>query len=267
MPISSKEIFDGIASVATLGAAFMAAISAYVSSKSAEAAREAVKEARLARKAELEPRLVLERDFLDFHLQWPHPDTLNGEPVFLARKHWKDKTPSPPTFSLTNHGRGPALELQVVFEFEDENGDLIVPEQLATLGLSVEEHPESDAQPSFKILHYLGQDGRGSGLPLYQRFTIDIANCAPGQTRIVDFPQALLNRLFLRGLQHWEHKTGKRLVLLAKIAYHTVEGELFSTQFRFHAFPFYHGQNNPMVVHGHFWELPMFPKSEEPRVL
>lgn len=104
MPITSGQIFDGIAAVATLGAAFAAAISAYVSSKSAEAAKEAVKEARLARKAELAPRLVLERDFLDFHLQWPHSNTLNGEPVFLARKHWKDKDPSPPTFSLTNHG-------------------------------------------------------------------------------------------------------------------------------------------------------------------
>lgn len=271
MPITSGQIFDGIAAVATLGAAFAAAISAYVSSKSAEAAKEAVKEARLARKAELAPRLVLERDFLDFHLQWPHSNTLNGEPVFLARKHWKDKDPSPPTFSLTNHGGGPALELQVVFEFEDPNGDLLVPEQLRSFGLSVEEEPGSDVQPAFKTLLYQGQDGRGAGLPLYQRFTTDIANCAPGQTRTIDFPQALLNRLFLRGLQYWDRRAGmegiERLVLSVRISCHTVEGESYSTQFRFHAFPFYHGARDPMVVHGHFWELPMYPKSDEPRVI
>lgn len=271
MPITSGEIFEGIAAVATLGAAFAAAISAHVSSRSAEAAKEAVKETRLSRKAELEPRLVLERNFTDFAFQWPYPETLNGEPGFLARKHWKDKDPSPPTFSLTNHGRGPGLELQVVFDFEDPNGELIVPDQLMPLGLSIEDQPSSDTQTSFKILNYQGQDGQGVGLPLYQRYTIDIANCAPGQTRQVDFPQALLNRLFLRGLQYWENRAGpnkiESLVLLAKISCHTVEGDSYSTQFRFHAFPFYHGGHDPMVVHGHFWELPMYPKSDEPRVI
>jgi len=269
MPITSSQIFEGIASVATLGAAFAAAISAYISSKGAKAAQDAVKETRLARKAELAPRLVLERDFLDFHLQWPHPNALNGEPVFLARKHWKDKEPSPPTFSLTNHG-GPALELEVVFEYEDLNGELLVPERLMSLGLSVEQEPDFNEQCGFQILNYQGQDGRGSGLPLYKRVTTDIASCAPRQTKPIDFPQALLNRLFLRGLQQWDRGTGgsdiKGLVLSARISCYTVEGEPYSTQFRFHAFPFYSGEQNPMVVHGHFWELPMYPKTKEPRV-
>ncbi len=257
--------------MATLVAAAAAAISAYISSKGAQAAQEAVREARLARKAELAPRIVLERDFLDFHFQWPHPDTLNGEPVFWARKHWKDAKPSPPTFSVTNHGGGPALELQVVFEFEDPNGDLVVPERLEAFGLSVEEEPGTDVQPSFRVLNYHSSDGRGVGLPLYQRVTTDIASCAPGQTRTIDFPQALLNRLFLRGLQQWDRKQGaggiERLVLSIRLNCHTVEGEPYSTQFRFHAFPFYHGGQKPMVVQGHFWELPMYPKPDEPRVI
>lgn len=271
MTLTSGQIFDGITAVATLGATFAAAISAYVSSKGAEAAKEAVKEARLARKAELAPRLVLERDFLDFHLQWPHPDTLNGEPAFLARKHWKDKDPSPPTFSLTNHGVGPALELRVVFEFEDPNGDLLVPEQLGPFGISAQDEPESDVQPAFKTLTYQGQNGQGVGLPLYQRVTTDIANCAPGQTRTIDFPQALLNRLFLRGLQYWDRGLGmqsiERLVLSIRISCHTVEGESYSTQFRFHALPFYYGGLDPIVVYGHFWELPMYLKSDELRII
>lgn len=257
--------------MATLGAAFASAISAYISSKSAKAANNAVEEARLARKAEMAPRLVLERNFLDFHLQWPHPNTLNGEPVFLARTHWKDEDPSPPTFSLTNHGGGPALELSVVFEFEDPNGDLLVSERLRSRGLAIEEAQESEVQPAFKSLTYQRDDGGSVSLPLYQRVTTDIANCAPSQSRNVDFPQALLNRLFLRGLQYWDRGLGmnglERLVLSVKISCHTVEGEPHSTQFRFHAFPFYDGGRNPMVVHGHFWELPMYPKSEEPRVI
>lgn len=271
MTITFGQIFDGITAMATLGAAIAAAISAYVSSKGANAAMEAAKEARLARKAELAPRLVLERDFLDFHFQWPHPETLNGEPVFLVRKHWKDENPSPPTFSLTNHGAGPALELQIIFEFEDPNGDLLVPERLKPFGLSVEEEPGSDVQPAFKSLSYQSQNGQGVGLPLYQRVTTDIANCAPGQTRPIDFPQALLNRLFLRGLQYWDRGLGmngiERLVLSVRISCHTVEGEPYSTQFRFHTFPFYHGACDPMVVHGHFWELPMYPKGNDFRVI
>lgn len=270
MPITSGEIFEGIVAVSTLGAALVAAISSYIASNGAKAAQEAVKEARLARKSELAPRLVLERDFLDFHLQWPRSSSLNGEPVFLARKHGRDKDPAPPTFLLTNHGGGPALELQLVFEFDDPNGELDVPETFAQLGLSVEDDPGSDIQPKFRILNYQGKDSRGVGLPLYRRVTTDIANCAPGQTRTVDFPQALLNRLFLRGLQYWDRRQGVKgishLVLSVRISCYTVDGEPYSTQFRFQAFPFYQG-SAPMVVHGHFRELPMYPKSDEARVI
>lgn len=131
--------WEAIAADGTALAALFAAYSAWTSSRSARAARDAVDEARLARKEEKAPRLVLERDFLDFEFVWPHPESLNGEPVYLARKHWKDKVPSPPTFSLTNHGGGPALELEIVFDLDDPNGELFVPEMFKPLGLSVVE--------------------------------------------------------------------------------------------------------------------------------
>jgi hypothetical protein len=70
----------------------------------AKAAKSSVEEARLARRSELAPRLVLEKEFLDFQFYWPHADSLNGEAVFLSRKHWKDNAPSQPTFVLQNFG-------------------------------------------------------------------------------------------------------------------------------------------------------------------
>lgn len=81
-------LLDVLIAVSTVVAAFFAAVSA-------RAAKDAVEEAKLAR-AELAPKLILEKDFLDFHFVWPHPDSLNGEAVFLARKHWKDHSPTPP---------------------------------------------------------------------------------------------------------------------------------------------------------------------------
>lgn len=271
MPVTSGEIFDGIAAVATLGAAFAAAISAYISSKTAEVAKEAVKEAQLARRAELAPRLVLDRNFSSFYFRWPDPNERSGGPALLARMQGRDESPLPPTFSLTNYGGGPALELEIVFEIEDQNGCLEVPESLKSHGLSIENYPSSNVQPEFKVLNYLGRDGSGVGLPLYKRSTTDIVNCAPGQTRTIDFPMPLLNRIFLRGLQFWSRGQGTEggdyLVLSIQISCHTVEGEEFFFKFRFFAAPFFYGQLDPMLVTGHFWELPVYPKSGTPRVM
>jgi hypothetical protein len=110
-------------------AAFFSAVSALISMLGVKAAQAAVEEAKLARRAELAPKLILEKDFLDFRFVWPHPDSLNGEAVFLARKHWKDNSPSPPTFSLQNFGQSPALEVTIIFELEDRNGELQVPKE------------------------------------------------------------------------------------------------------------------------------------------
>ena len=234
-------------------------------------AETAVEEARQARKAQLSPRLILERDFLDFHLVWPHPASLNGEAVFLARRDWRDTDPVPPTFSLTNHGEGAALELEVTFDFDDPNGELSMPPIFANLGLSVDEVPTFADPPTVKILRYGRPDGSGAGLPLYQRWTTDIPNCVPGQKRSVEFPQSLLNRVFLRGLQYWvrrgERDAIKDIIMTVTISCHTIDGEPHQTQFRFRITPFWQGQHNPLIVNGHMHELPMYPKIAAKRVL
>jgi len=262
--------WEAVAAVSTALAALFAAYSAWTSRGSAKAARDAVDEARLARKEERAPRLVLERDFLDFEFVWPHPDSLNGEPVFLARRHWKDKEPVPPTFSLTNHGGGPAVELQIVFELDDPNGELVVPEMFTPLGLSVTEEEATRDGLRVKFLNCHLPNGRGGGLPMYRRSTVDISNCVPGQTRTIEFPMGPLSRLLLRGLQYWERRGEedglKPVVVTVSITYHTIDGDLEETQFRFEAFPFWQGEHNPLRVAGHFHELPMYPKPDKPRV-
>lgn len=254
----------------TVGAAGFAAWSAWIARGAARAAEATVEEARKARKAQLAPRLVLERNFLDFHFQWPHPDTLNGEAVYLARRHWKDQEPSVPTFSLTNHGESPALEIQLVFDLSDTNGDLEVPEMFKSLGLSVSDEPATEETPKFTTLEFQGPDGHGGGIPMYRRWTIDIPNCAPGQTRTVDFPQWLLARLFLRGLQYWVRRGRKDqlkpMILTVEIIAYDIDGERHSTQSRFEAFPFWQGQSSPLIVNGHFRELPMFDVGPHARV-
>ena len=265
-----ERVLDVVTAISTAAAAGLAAWSAWISKGSARAAEASVEEARKARLAEQSPRLVLERDFLDFHFQWPHPDTLNGEPVFLARKDWKDRSPSPPTFSLTNYGQGPALEVKLVFDLEDPNGELTVPEVFAPLGLSIFHTPQMPNQPRVLALAFGPPHGRGSALPLYRRWTTDIPNCAPGQTRTVEFPVHLLNTLFLRGLQYWVRRGDedaiRDVILTVRISAHTVDGVSYATQFRFKAFPFWQGLQDPLIVNGHFNELPMYPQGDDLRV-
>lgn len=263
-------IIDSVAAIGTAAAAGLAAWSAWISKDSAQAANAAVEEARLARKAQASPRLVFEREFLDFHFVWPHPASLNGEAVFLARKHWKDDDPTPPTFSLTNYGEGPGLELQVVFELEDPNEPYSLSNPFQQFGVSISEFPTMDG-PSNKVLQFRQPEGAGSGLPLYRRWTTDIPNAAPGQKRTVDFPVHLLAVLFVRGLEYWDRRGTpeaiKDLVLTVLISCHTVEGDPYETQFRFKLTPFWQGIQNPLVVNGHCSELPMYPKTTAPRVL
>lgn len=267
---SFQTATEVLAAVGTLAAAGFAAWSAWISRASSRAAEQSVEEARKARKAQLAPRLVFERDFLDMQFHWPHPDGLNGGPVFLARKTWQDQNPSPPTFSLTNHGESPALELQIVFDLEDGNGDLVVPELFKPMGLSIFDSPAPPGQRTFKTLSFRAPNGTGSGLPLYRRWTTDLPNCAPGQTRSVEFPQWLLCRLLVRGLQAWDRRGAedaiKPIVLVVRIKAHTIEGEPYETQYRFEANPFWQGQSDPLYVSSHFRELPMYPVGDDLRV-
>ena len=255
---TSGDIFEGIAAVGTLGAALFAAASAYFSSQ-------AVKESRAARKADLAPRLFFEKDFLDFEFQWPHADAINGSPAFLARKHWKDKAPSTPTFSLSNYGAGPAREVRVIFEFDDPNDDLYISEIFSSRGFRISVDSPSNTYPSMEILRYPSIQGVSTGLPLYLRSTVDVPHCAPGQTRNVEMPQGLMNRLFLRGLIQWEKRRLQKLYLTVKIVCYTVEGERQQGMFKFEASPFFKGSFNPMIVCSHLIELPIHPIGTEPR--
>ena len=252
--------------MATVG---FTAWTAWSSRASAKAAERAVSESIKARKAELSPRLVLERNFLDFHFVWPHTGSLNGEPAFLARRHGQDDQPTPPTFSLSNYGAGAALEIEIVFEFDDPNGPYSVPETARRLGIQCYEMPGGPGHPSVKTLQFPRHDtGGGTGLPLYSKWTTDIPHCAPGQTRSVDFPLHLLNTLFLRGLQNGSQYDQDRYITLSvRIACRTVEGDPYLTQFRFKTFPYWYGTFNPINVFGHFYELPMYPKSSDDRAI
>lgn len=261
-------VFSVLTSVGTVAAALFAAWTAWISRASANAAEHTVEEMRKARKANLSPRLVLERNFLDFYFVWPHADSLNGEPVFLARRHGQDKYPTPPTFSLSNYGAGAALEIEIVFEFEDPNGEYSVPETVRHLGIWCSEMLGSLDHRPIKTLQFARPGGGGVGLPLYSKWTTDIPHCAPGQTRSLEFPQALLSTLFLRGLQNGaRYDELRRITLNVHMACRTVEGDPCSTQFRFKTFPYWYGTSNPINVYGHFYELPMYPKSSGDRAL
>lgn len=261
---------NAISAIGTAAAAGFAAWSAWIARLSAKIAKEGVEEARIARKAQISPRLVLERDFLDFHFVYPHAGTLNGEAVFLARRHWQDTEPKPPTFSLKNCGEGPAIEVRIVFEFEDPNGGYDIPPMFIPVGLNVITMPTLPQSEIVQTLQFLQPNGQGAGLPLYRKWTTDVPNCAPGQTRTIEFPQLLLNTLFLRGLQYWDRRGNenaiKDITLVVRLSCHTAEGDRYSTQFRFAAFPFWQGQSTPLIVHGHFRELPMYEQVDEARV-
>lgn len=264
----NTQWLEALTAISTAAAALFAAISAWISKISAKAARDAVEEARLARRTELAPKLILEKEFLDFQFVWPHADSLNGEAVFLARKHWKDNAPTPPVFSLQNFGQSPALEVTIVWELEDPNGEFQVPEHFRPLGLDLEESGVMDDQgTSIKSLMYSKPNGNGgAGLPLYRKWTTDIPSCSPNQKRVVEFPVHLLNTLFLRGLQLGSTMSKKDMILTAKISCYAVDEVPYNSQFRWKVVPFHHGQTNPVVVYGHFFELPIFPKPDGPRV-
>src|SRR5690242_106720 len=105
----ANTIIEIVTGASTAAAALCAAVSAWTSARSAAAAKAAVDEARRARKTELTPQIVMEKRFLDLQFVWPHPAGLNGGPVFLARRHWQDREPVPPAFSIQNFGQSPAL--------------------------------------------------------------------------------------------------------------------------------------------------------------
>lgn len=255
-----------VTAVSTAIAAIFAAFSAWIAKQSVKAARDSVEEARLARKGDLAPRLILEKDFLDFQFFWPHASTLNGEPVFLARRHWKDNDPKPPTLTLENFGQSPALELSIEWELDDSDTNYALPSALHEMGLSVSEQTLGQVSGLKTLMFKLSGDGNGfAGTPLLKKWTTDVPSCSPGQRRSIEFPVQILTMLFLRGLQNGA--TGsKHLTLTAKLTCRAFDGTKYTGQFRWQAMPFYYGQTSPVLVYGHFHELSIYPKPDGPRV-
>lgn len=269
------SVWPAVAAIGTAAAAIFAARSASISRETAKAAQEAVDEARLARKEERAPRLVLEKDFLDFKIVGPHSQKYHGRPFYEARQdHTTGYRQIPATFSLTNHGGGPALELLIVFDLEDPNGELAVPAGMGELGplrFTVGETVTTREGLMVPTLEISQTDGTSSvELPMYKRATFDLPNCAPGQTRKVDLPQGLLARLLLRGFQYWPTRGQpdgmKDIIMTVRIRYHSIDGDLYKTQFRFRVFPFWQGDLDPLMVSSHIFEMAMYPNSGEPRV-
>ncbi|MCW1986261.1 hypothetical protein J2792_000419 [Novosphingobium capsulatum] len=266
MPQSDpSSIYEIVSSISTAVAAIFAAGSTWLARKSAKSAQDAVDEARLARRNEILPRFVLDKDFLDFSFHWPHGATLNGEPVYLARKHSKDLDPSSPTFTLSNVGERPALELTVTFELVDHNKPLAVPQPYHQIGLTSGPEPTLPGEPSIPTLQYLNANGTGGGsLPLYRKQSVFLANCVPGKPNTIELPQGILSRLFVRGLEYINHDSDHSdLILIVKVEGFTVDGEAIANQFRFHVYPFCYGPSLPLRVSGHIRELPTYPSDRD----
>ena len=265
----SKDWLDLLTALSTIFAVIFAAFSAWTSMQSAKAARDSVEEARIVRRTELAPRLVMEKDFLDLQFLWPHTDSLNGEAVFLSRKHWKDKTLAPPTFTLQNFGQSPALEVTITWELDDPNGDYVAPDAYASVGISLSQAIGTlDDGTPIQSVQYSREDGSGTGLPLYRRWTTDIPSCSPGQNRTIEFPIHILNVLFLRGLQLGATANEQtKIILSARITCYSVDGERHDRIFKWQSTPFSYGQTSPVVVYSHFDEFAIHPKPPGPRVL
>ncbi|TAA25836.1 hypothetical protein [Pseudoxanthomonas winnipegensis] len=263
-----KDWIDLVVGISTALAVLFAAFSAWTSLQGAKATKAAVEEARLARRTELAPRLVLEKNFFDFKFYWPHAGGPNGEAVFLARKHWNDETEIPPSFTLQNFGESPALEVTIVWELDDPNGGYVIPENFTRIGISIQPSGEDlhDGGPIQSVI-YAKPDGSSYGLPLYRKWTTDIPSCSPGERRIIECPIHILNVLFARGLQLGAIASDdSEIKLSACVICYAIDGERYERIFKWRAMPFSYGQVSPVVVHGHFHELATFPKPNGPRV-
>jgi len=270
-PATLTDFLSAFSSIGTVVAAGFAAWGTWIARSAAKIAQAGVDEAKQARKAQMAPRLVLERNFQNFRFSYAYHDAVMRLPEFLATPLTGGTRLEIPSFSLTNYGEGAALELQIVFEFEDPNGDFVVSSLFEQAGLSIVPMITLAEPETFQTLRFMkGGNAGGSGLPLYRKMTLDLPNCAPGQTRNIEFPTQMLNTLFLRGLQAWDRRltdsTAKEIILVVRISCHTVEGDPYATQFRFAASPFWQGESAPLIVYGHFKELPMFETIEGNRV-
>ncbi len=259
----SSNWIDAVTALSTAAAAIFAAYSSWTSRVSATAAREAVNEAKLARQLELEPKLILEKNFLGLQFFWPHKDSLNGEAVYLAREHWKNAELKIPTLTLQNFGQSPAIEVTIEWELDTENA-FAIPNELEAIGLSISPALALGDSPKHQI-NFRRPDGSGSGVPLYLKWTTDIPNSSPGQPRTVELPSLIQSTLFAKALEFGSE--AHEIVLTAKIHYHSVDGNSHKSQFRWKAIPYWHYQKSPVIAFSHIFELPIYPKPTGPRVV
>ncbi len=221
-------------------------------------------EARLARRVDATPRIVMEKDFLDLIFVWPHATGLNGGPAFLARKHWQDPDPSPPTFSIQNFGQSPALDVKIIFELDDESVDFSVPEEWQAYGPSSEPSPGNVEIP---LMAYRNPGGSGVLIPLYRSWTEELPSVSPGAPRTVELPQPIANQLLLRGLQRgWRRPPGGglELTLWARITSYSVEGDRYESIFRWGVNPFSYRPARPAEVFAHCRAIPLRGRPPEP---
>jgi hypothetical protein len=260
--LNAQSALETITALSTMAAAGFAAWAAWISRSSAKAANAAVEEARKARLAANSPRLVLSPDFLDFQFQWPHPETLNGEAVFRARRHWRDTEPVPPSFSLSNFGSTPALEAEVIFTLEDPNGPATVPEIFEPIGIFIPKRANGEPSKSLTFR----TEGGAIGIGMLRRETMYVTHCPPAEAATIPFPDGILMTLFMRGLQRGvASQTTKPIQMSVSINAHTVDGEPYSVHCRYEMEPFWTGSTNPVMVAGRFTPLPIHPTGDHLR--
>ena len=248
----------------------VAAYSASLSRRATLAALEAAQEARRARRDQILPRLILEREFFELRIQWPHRRALKNEPVLAARRDWRTQEEfSPPTFSLSNYGENPALDALLTFQLEDPNGDLQLSEAWGLLGIHSGEGLPADSAGGPGL--YCRSEEKEWGAALATCVTVLVPSCPPGRPRTIEFPYDLAGTIFLRGLQHLDRQLKedkiKPLILTVLVSYHTIEAERLKTQFRFKICPAARRQAIPARVVVKVDDLAMYPQpNPEPAV-
>jgi hypothetical protein len=256
MSAQSPNWLEIITASSTAAAAIAAAISARTSLKSTKAAQDAVSEARLSKRKELEPKIVLEKTFFSLRFIFPHRSAPDGQPAYMARVSESDEHLALPSFRLDNFGQTPALDVSLEWTLDVQN-NFVLPEAVKPLGLSISPHSQVGAGFGPRnLLTFAGKQG-GSSVPLYVKWTTSIPNSSPGQPREINFPREILHAVFTKSLEHGSGYSPIELV--ARIRYRSSIAGQDETQFRWELVPFWHYEVNPLRCYSHFRELPMYP--------
>ena len=216
-------------------------------------------ENRRAIRVETLPLLTLQRSFDGMNIDWPW-----SSPEQAGTGTAYEGGPAELTLRLKNHGKGPALEVQIVFELPEEENPLSMPAPYSALGLALMATPAMPDHPQTTSLMTAS-----SGIPIYRRWTESMPLCGPGETIPLRIPHFLLLRLFVVGLQPVVGYTAlnEQRSLTVTLRFSSMENEEFVETFEFKVNPFSHGptHNPPSIrVHAHWHDVPRFdrPKPE-----